>query len=74
MEFMEKAELRPLPVEAFSVWVDTLTALRVHFWHRHVRDTVVILEKGNFSNTRCPLCDMIVMWRSLNVSHKCTAK
>ena len=30
------------------------------------RDTVVILEEGNLSHPRYPLCDMLVPWRSLN--------
>ena len=33
--------------------VATRTAMRVHFVHRHVLNTVVILEEGNFSHPRC---------------------
>ena len=40
--------------------------MRVHLWHRHVRDTVVILEEGNLSYPRFPLCDMVMPWRALN--------
>ena len=29
-------------------------ALRVNFFHRHVRDTVVILEEVNLTHPRCP--------------------
>ena len=25
----------------------------VHFWRRHVRDTVIILEEGNLPHPRC---------------------
>ena len=48
-------------------------AMRVHFWRRHVRDTVIILEEGNLPHPRCENCDMLVPWRSLNGRHKDTA-
>ena len=51
----------------------TRTAMRVHFWRRHVRDVVIILEEGNLPHPRCPQCNMLVPWRSLNVRHKSTA-
>ena len=35
------------------------TAMQVHFVHRHVLDTVVILEKGNSPHPRCAQCDML---------------
>ena len=50
MAFPEKAGPRPCPVEGCSGQVSTQTTIRVHFWHRHVRDTVVILEEGNLSH------------------------
>ena len=46
--------------------------MRVHFWRRHVRDTVIILEEGNLPHPRCEECDMLVPWRSLNGRHKAT--
>ena len=46
--------------------------MKVHFWHHHIRETVVILEKGNLPHPRCPLFDIMVPWRSLNGSHKST--
>ena len=48
--------------------------MRVHFWHRNVRDTVVILEEGNLPHPRCPMCDMLVLWRSLNGIHRRTVQ
>ena len=33
--------------------------MQVHFVHRHVLDTVVILEEGNFPHPRCALCNML---------------
>ena len=47
--------------------------MRVHFWKRHVRDTVIILEEGNLPHPRCEKCDMLVPWRFLNGRHKDTA-
>ena len=46
--------------------------MRVHFWHRNVRDTVAILEEGNLLHPQCPLCDMLVPWKALNVTHRNT--
>ena len=51
----------PCSVKGCSCWASTRTAMRVHFWHRHIRDTVVILEEGNLPHPLCLLCDMLVM-------------
>ena len=48
--------------------------MRVNFWNRHVRDTVVILEESNLPHPRCPLCDMLVPWKDLNGMHRRTAQ
>ena len=37
--------------------------------HRHVHDTVVILEEGNLSLPRCPRCDIQVSRKALNGRH-----
>ena len=42
------------------------TEMRVHFVHRHVQDTVVMLEEGNLPHPRCPRCDMQVPIKALN--------
>ena len=47
--------------------------LRVHFVHRHVRDTIVILEEGNCPHPLCPDCDMFDLWAALNWWHSYTA-
>ena len=46
----------------------------VHFLHRHVLDTVVILEEGNFSHPRCAQCNMLVPRRALNGWHPAMAQ
>ena len=68
-----KAEPRPCPVEGSSGWVATRTEIMVTFWHRHVWDTMMILEEGNPPHLRCPLCDMLMLWRLLNGIHRHTA-
>ena len=52
----------------------TRTAIRLHFVHRHVLDTVVMLEEGNFSHPRCARCDMQVPQRALNGRHPGSAQ
>ena len=48
--------------------------MRVYFFHRHVRDTVIILEEGNLPNPQCPRCNMLVPWQTLNGRHPATAQ
>ena len=72
MAFPTKEGPRQFPVKGCSGWASTRTDMGVHFWHWHVRDTVVILEDGNIHHPQFPLCDMMVPWRSLNGSHKST--
>ena len=54
MEFIAKGGPRSCPVEGCPGRAATRTAIRVHFLHRHVRDTVVILEEGNLPHPQCP--------------------
>ena len=46
--------------------------MRVHFWRRHVRDIVIILEEENLPHPRCSRCDMMVPWQPLNGKHQGT--
>ena len=48
--------------------------MRVHFVHRHVHDTVVMLEEVNFPHPRCSRCDMQVPRKALNGRHLGTAQ
>ena len=48
---------------------ETRAAMQVHFVHRHVHDTVVILEEGNLPLPRCPRCDLQVSRKALNGRH-----
>ena len=52
MSFPEKGGPRICPVEGCLGKLATMTAMRVHFVHRHVLDTVVMLEEGNFPQPR----------------------
>ena len=47
----------------------TRTAMRVHFVHRHVHDTVVMLEEGNLPLPRFPRCDLQVSRKAINGRH-----
>ena len=47
----------------------TRTAMQVHFVHRNVHDTVVMLEEGNLLLPRCPRCDLQVSRKALNGRH-----
>ena len=68
--FLARAVPRPCPVEGCSGFASTRKSMRVNFWHRHVRDTVVILEEGNLPHTRNPLCALMVPWKALNGTHR----
>ena len=52
----------------------TRTAIRVHFVHWHVQDTVVMLEEVNSPHPRCARCDMQVPSKALNGRHLGTAQ
>ena len=68
--FSTRAGPRPCPVKGYSGRALTRMATRVHIWHWHVRDTVVILEECNLPHTRCNLCDMMVTRKGLNGMHR----
>ena len=53
MSFPTKGGPRQCPVEGFPGTLATRTEMRVHFVNRHVQDTVVMLEEGNFPHPRC---------------------
>ena len=42
--------------------VTAYTNFRIHFVHRHVQDTVVILEEGNRPHPCFLACDMFIPW------------
>ena len=69
MHFPEKDGSRRCPVEGFPGVLATRLAIQVHFVHRHVHNTVVILEEGNLPLPRCPWCDLQVSRKALNGHH-----
>ena len=73
MSFPTKGGSWRCPVEGCPGTLATRTAMRVHFVHRHVQDTVVMLEEGNFPQPRCARCDMQVPQKALNGHHLGTA-
>ena len=74
MYFPEKGGPQRCPVEGCPGKLATRTAMRVHFVHRHVLDTVVILEEGNSPHPRCAMYNMQVPRRALNRRHSGTAQ
>ena len=74
MDFPKMEGTMPCPFKGCSGQASTCTAMMIHFWHRYVRDTMVILDEGNISHPRCSLCDMMLPWESLNRMHRRTEK
>ena len=74
MTFPAKGAPQNFPVAGFPGRVATRTAMQVHLFYRHVLDTVVILEEGNFPHPRCARCDMLVPRQALNGRHPVTAQ
>ena len=74
MAFLNAGGPQNCTIEGCPERAETSTAMRVHFFHRHVQDTVIILEEGNLPNPRCPHCNMLVPWRALNRSHLATTQ
>ena len=74
MAFPTKGGPWSCPVEGCPCQAGTRTAMRMHFFKRHVRDIVIILEEGNLPHPRCPRCNMLVPWRALNGRHHATAQ
>ena len=58
--FLTKSGPRSCPVEGYSRQAATWTEMKVHFWYRHVQDTMVILEGCNLPHQRCPMYDIMV--------------
>ena len=48
--------------------------MRVHFFYRNFRDTVIILEEGIPPRPRCPQCDIMVPCQALNGRHLALAQ
>jgi hypothetical protein len=61
------------PIEGCPGRATSRANLRVHFMHRHARDTLVILEEGSFPNPRCEYCDMFVPRPAIHTTHPRTA-
>eukprot|EP00978_Attheya_sp_CCMP212_P015422 scaffold39830_cov28-Attheya_sp.AAC.1 len=57
------------PIEGCPGRATSRANLRVHFMHRHARDTLVILEEGSFPNPRCEFCDMFVPRPAIHTTH-----
>ena len=58
ISFPMKGGGRRCQVEGCPGALATRTAMRVHLVHRHVQDTVVMLEEVNLPYPCCPRCDL----------------
>ena len=74
MSFLSVEVLRNGPVEGCRGWAATRAALRVNFLHRHIRDTMVILEDDKLHYPLCPRCYILVPWAPLNGQHTTIAQ
>ena len=74
MALPDKGGPRSCPVDGYQGRAAMRTAIWFHFLHRHVLDTVAILEEGNFPYPQCPRCNILVPCRALNGMHISTAK
>ena len=69
MSFPARDGRQQCPVEGCPGVSATRAAMQVHFVHRHVHDTMVILEEGNLPLPRCPRCKLEVSRKALNGRH-----
>ena len=74
MVFLTARGPRNFPIEVCLGQAATRTEMQVHFFHRYVRDTVIILEKGNLPQKRCPQCYIMVPGLALKGRHPETAQ
>ena len=74
ISFLTAGGARNCPVEGCPGRAATSMAMRVHFFHRNVQDTVIILEEGNLPHPLCPRCDILVPWSSLIGRHLSTTQ
>ena len=71
--FTKAARLVGFLVEDCGGWVTTRTNLRINLVHRHMRETIVIMEGGNCYHYRCSSYNMFVPWEEINHHHPTTA-
>ena len=74
MAFPSKGVPRSCLMEGCPGRAVTRTEMQVHVMNRNVLDTMVILEEVNIPHPRCPQCDMLVPWRTLNGRHPATVQ
>ena len=61
-------------VDGCQVQATTQTLMGVHFVHRQMGDTVIIVEEVNLPHLLCPFCDMLFPWLGLNSLHLVTSQ
>ena len=66
MDFLTVPPPSNCPIDGYRGQAETGIAMWFYFLHRHIRDTLIILEEGNAPH---PRCDMLVPWNDLNGRH-----
>ena len=74
MAFPTNRGPRNCPIEGCTGRAAMRTEMWVHFFHRHIRDNVIILEEENLPHPQFPQYDILVPWRALNGRHFDTAQ
>ena len=74
MDFPTFGPPRNWPIEGCRGWSATRTAMQVQFIHRHVWDTMIILEEVNLPHPQWHWSDMLVPWRAVNGRNLTTAQ
>ena len=59
MAFPTAVGLRNCPVNGCRGRAEKWTAIRVHFSHRNIQNTVIIQEEGKPPHPRLPRCEMM---------------
>ena len=54
------------PVEGCQGQAENQTGIRVHFVHRHVRETMFIVEEGSLPHPLFTQCNFLAQWEALN--------
>ena len=73
MDFQTAMRPQEFPVKECMKWAATRTVMIVHFLHRDIWDTVIILEEVNLPHPWYTRCDVLVPCKDLNGRHLTTA-
>eukprot|EP00978_Attheya_sp_CCMP212_P005927 scaffold13219_cov61-Attheya_sp.AAC.3 len=73
VSFPKTVSLINCPIKGCPGKATSRAYLHTHFMHRHVKDTLIILDEGTFPHPRCDHCGMFVPRPAVYTSHPNTA-